>query len=123
VLPEAGPKEVRELIGAFNAMLDRVAASQRSQREFVSNVSHELKTPLTSIQGFAQAIKDGTANSPEERLQAAEIIHAEAGRMHRLAVDLLILRRSTRARWTSSALATFMRSASWCRIQPIATVG
>jgi two-component system sensor histidine kinase ResE len=50
-----------------------------------------LKTPLTSIQGFAQAIKDGTASSPEERRQAAEIIHGEAGRMHRLAVDLLDL--------------------------------
>lgn len=90
-VPESGPQEVRELIGAFNAMLDRVAASQRSQRDFVSNVSHELKTPLTSIQGFAQAIRDGTAGSPEERRQAAEIIHAEAGRMHRLAVDLLDL--------------------------------
>jgi two-component system sensor histidine kinase ResE len=88
---EAGPKEVRELIRAFNAMLDRMAASQRSQRDFVSSVSHELKTPLTSIQGFAQAIKDGTASSPEERRQAAEIIHAEAGRMHRLAVGLLDL--------------------------------
>lgn len=90
-VPETGPKEVRELIGAFNAMVERVAASQRSQRDFVANVSHELKTPLTSIQGFAQAIRDGTARSRAEQVQAAEIIHAEAGRMHRLAVDLLDL--------------------------------
>ena len=90
---EHGPREVRGLIRAFNAMLDRVYASQRSQKEFVANVSHELKTPLTSIQGFSQAIMDGTADSPATRRQAAEIIHMEAARMHRMAVDLLDLAR------------------------------
>jgi signal transduction histidine kinase len=88
-----GPREVQELTRAFNAMTTRVQASQRSQREFVANVSHELKTPLTSIQGFAQAIQDGTANDPEARQQAAAIIQAEAGRMHRMVLDLLDLAR------------------------------
>jgi signal transduction histidine kinase len=74
-------------------MLTRVESSQRSQREFVANVSHELKTPLTSIQGFSQAILDGTANTPESRTQAARIIHNEAGRMHRMVLDLLDLAR------------------------------
>jgi signal transduction histidine kinase len=90
---EYGPHEVRELMRAFNAMLARVQASQRSQRDFVANVSHELKTPLTSIQGFAQAIMDGTADTPEAQHQAAEVIYNEAGRMHRLALDLLDLAR------------------------------
>ena len=90
---ERGPHEVRELTRAFNAMLRRVEASQKSQKEFVANVSHELKTPLTSIQGFSQAIMDGTADSPDSRHQAAEIIHDEAARMHRMAVDLLELAR------------------------------
>jgi len=88
---ETGPKEVRELIGAFNAMVERVAASQRAQRDLVANVSHELKTPLTAIQGFAQAISDGTAQTSAETAQAAEIIQSEAARMHRLALDLLDL--------------------------------
>ena len=90
---ESGPHEVRELMKAFNAMLERVQSSQTSQRDFVANVSHELKTPLTSIQGFAQALMDGTAQTPEERHMAAEIIYKEAGRMHRLALDLLDLAR------------------------------
>ncbi|MFZ5879408.1 MAG: sensor histidine kinase, partial [Chloroflexota bacterium] len=88
-----GPQEVQELTRAFNAMMGRVQASQRSQREFVANVSHELKTPLTSIQGFAQAILDGTADTPEARQQAAEVIYAESGRMHRMVLNLLDLAR------------------------------
>jgi two-component system OmpR family sensor kinase len=100
-LPEAqtrpvevsGPREVQDLTRAFNAMAARVRSSQQSQREFVANVSHELKTPLTSIQGFAQAILDGTAESAETQKQAAGVICQEAGRMHRLVLDLLDLAR------------------------------
>ncbi len=92
-LPLEGPQEVRELTGAYNLMTARVQASQKSQREFVANVSHELKTPLTSIQGFAQAILDGTAVTPQEREHAAQIIFDESGRMYRLVLDLLDLAR------------------------------
>jgi signal transduction histidine kinase len=74
-------------------MISRVEGSQKSQRDFVANVSHELKTPLTSIQGFAQALLDDTADTPERRKQAAQIIYDEAGRMHRMALDLLDLAR------------------------------
>jgi len=88
-----GPHEVQDLTRAFNSMVARVQSSQKSQRDFVANVSHELKTPLTSIQGFAQAILDGTADTPETRQQAAQIIYNEAGRMHRMALDLLDLAR------------------------------
>ncbi len=88
-----GPHEVQELTRVFNAMMTRVQASQKSQRDFVANVSHELKTPLTSIQGFAQAIIDGTVDTPEARKQAAEVIYNELGRMHRMALDLLDLAR------------------------------
>jgi signal transduction histidine kinase len=92
-LSPRGPHEVQDLTRAFNSMVTRVENSQRSQREFVANVSHELKTPLTSIQGFSQAILDGTADTPETRRQAAQIIHTEAGRMHRMVLDLLDLAR------------------------------
>jgi signal transduction histidine kinase len=92
VVPE-GPREVRALGEAFNEMAGQLHAGQVSQRDFVANVSHELKTPLTSVQGFAQAILDGTANSPEDQKQAAQVIYDEAGRMHRMVLDLLDLAR------------------------------
>jgi len=88
-----GPHEVQELTRAFNKMNTRVQISQKSQREFVANVSHELKTPLTSVQGFAQALLDGTASTPEEQKQAAQVIFNESGRMHRMVLDLLDLAR------------------------------
>ena len=88
-----GPHEVQDLTRAFNAMVARMQSSQKSQRHFVANVSHELKTPLTSIQGFAQAMLDGTADTPEARKQAAEVIYNESGRMHRMVLDLLDLAR------------------------------
>ena len=84
-----GPHEVQDLTRAFNAMVTRMQSSQNSQRDFVANVSHELKTPLTSIQGFAQAMLDGTADTPEVRKQAAEVIYNESARMHRMVLDLL----------------------------------
>ena len=88
-----GPHEVQELTRAFNSMIVRTQASRNSQRDFVANVSHELKTPLTSVQGFAQAILDGTADSEEARQQAAQVIFDESGRMHRMVLDLLDLAR------------------------------
>jgi two-component system sensor histidine kinase ResE len=88
-----GPHEVQDLARAFNSMIERVHSSQQSQRDFVANVSHELKTPLTSIQGFAQAILDDTADTPEARRQAAQIIYNESAQMHRMALDLLDLAR------------------------------
>lgn len=92
-LSPEGPDEVRRLAEAFNYMSQQVAAGQQVQREFLSNVSHELKTPLTSIQGYSQALLDGVAEEPAARTHAAQIIHDEAGRMARLVQELLDLAR------------------------------
>jgi signal transduction histidine kinase len=88
-----GPSEVQDVSRAFNMMADRVQASQQAQRDFIANVSHDLKTPLTSIQGFAQAILDGTAGNPQDTERAAQIIYAEAGKMHEMVNALLDLAR------------------------------
>ncbi|GAB4534443.1 MAG: hypothetical protein Fur0018_24280 [Anaerolineales bacterium] len=92
-VPIDGPQEVRVLGKSFNQMAHQVQTSRRAQQDFVANISHDLKTPLTSIQGFAQAILDGTAEAPEMRRQAAQVIYDEASRMHRMVLDLLELAR------------------------------
>lgn len=61
------------------------------QADFVSNASHELKTPLTSIQGFAETLLDGALEDPELRRKFTRIICEEAQRMNRLVEDLLLL--------------------------------
>ncbi len=87
------PVEVARLATSFNRMAGQVQATLQSQQDLVANVSHELKTPLTSIQGFSQALLDGTASDLPARERAATIIHTEAGRMRRLVDDLLDLAR------------------------------
>jgi signal transduction histidine kinase len=92
-LQEEGPLEIRHLARSFNEMSARVTAAQQSQRDLMANVSHELKTPLTSIQGFSQAILDQVLTTPDEIQNAAGVIHSESGRMSRLVQDLLRLAR------------------------------
>jgi len=92
-IPVKGPDEVRSLASSYNQMVDKVKSTQQSQRDFVANVSHELKTPLTSIQGFSGAILDGTVAEGPALQKAAGIITTEADRMYRLVVDLLDLAR------------------------------
>ncbi len=92
-LPLEGPEEVVRVAESFNSMSAQVAATRQAQRDFVANVSHDLKTPVTSIQGWSQALLDGTAVSPEDQTQAANIIYGEAERMGRMVAQLLDLAR------------------------------
>lgn len=88
-----GPLEVRSVAGSFNTMAAQVKSTQAAQRDFLANVSHDLKTPLTAVSGWSQALLDGAADTPAERRQAAETIHFEAERMSRMVNDLLDLAR------------------------------
>ncbi|HEX6383106.1 MAG TPA: HAMP domain-containing sensor histidine kinase [Anaerolineae bacterium] len=92
-LPLQGPQEVHRVAGSFNSMAAQVAATRQAQRDFVANVSHDLKTPITSITGWSQALLDGTAVADEAQQQAAAIIHSEAQRMARMVEQLLYLAR------------------------------
>ncbi|MFN8634153.1 MAG: HAMP domain-containing sensor histidine kinase [Chloroflexota bacterium] len=87
----SGDDEVGRLSAAFNMMMREVARSHRTLRDFVANVSHDLRTPLTSIQGFSQAMVDGALRTPEDYAEAGNAINEEAERMRRLVEDLLEL--------------------------------
>jgi signal transduction histidine kinase len=88
-VPVAGPKEIKGLAQSFNQMSKQVKHSQQMLRDFVADVSHELRSPLTSIKGFAQAMVDGTAKGKEAQLKAATVIEDESKRMMRLVEELL----------------------------------
>ena len=92
-IPVNGPKEYTELAANFNDMAEKVKQSQQRLRHFVADVSHELRSPLTSIEGFAQALVDGTAGDEATRLKAAKIINDESRRMRRQVDELLELAR------------------------------
>ncbi len=63
------------------------------RRDFVANVSHELKTPITSIEGFAETLLDGALDEPESARRFVEIIGKQASRLHAIVEDLLALSR------------------------------
>lgn len=65
--------------------------AEQIRREFVANVSHELKTPLTSISGFIETLQAGAAEDPEIRSRFIDIIAIETSRLKRLIEDLLVL--------------------------------
>lgn len=90
-VPIEGPLEVQQLSMVINDMSQKVENSLQSQREFVANVSHEFKTPLTSIQGFSQAIQDGTVHTKKDITHAASVIINETDRLNLLVNDLLML--------------------------------
>ena len=100
-VPISGPEEVQAVAQAFNSMSDKVQAEQRSQQDFLANVSHDLKTPLTSIQGYSQAIMDGIGDPR----QAAGIIHDESQRLNRMVLELTDLARLQAGRLSMKANA------------------
>jgi len=90
-LQVSGPAEVEHVARQFNNMAAEVQASRQAQQDFIANVSHDLKTPLTAIQGFSQALVEGVASDPQGVQRAAHIIHDESLRMSRLVDQLLDL--------------------------------
>jgi signal transduction histidine kinase len=88
-----GQDEIGMLGAAFDRMAGAVERARSVQREFLANVSHELKTPLTSLIGFSQALVDGSLRTGAERKRAANIVHEESERVLRMAQELLDLAR------------------------------
>jgi two-component system sensor histidine kinase BaeS len=91
VTPE-GPAEVAEVADALNTLTARLRESEAGQREFLLAVSHDLRTPLTAIAGYAESLADGVVAGEETQAVGATML-AEAHRLDRLVGDLLDLAR------------------------------
>jgi signal transduction histidine kinase len=88
-VPVEGTDELAQLATSFNLMSGQLSRARESERAFLLSVSHELKTPLTAIRGYGEALKDGAASADE----AGPIIERESERLQRLVQDLLDLAR------------------------------
>ena len=82
--------ETGALAEAFNTMAGSLEQSEMRRNEFIANVSHELKTPMTTIAGFAEGILDGTI-PPERERESLQVISAETRRLSRLVRRMLDL--------------------------------
>ena len=94
-VPDTSDGELAALATTLNDMAAQLDSARGSERAFLMSVSHDLRTPLTSIRGYAEALADGTLDDadPDERLRAATVIGSEARRLERLVRDLLDLSR------------------------------
>jgi two-component system, OmpR family, sensor kinase len=91
-VPVEGAAEIATLAVAFNDLAAQLQRAQEAERSFLLSVSHELKTPLTAIRGYAEAVEDGALDARE----AAATVANEARRLERLVHDLLDLARMNR---------------------------
>ena len=91
-VPVTSQDEIGQLSVAFNNMADSLASVEHVRRDFIANVSHELKTPMTTIAGFIDGILDGTI-PPEKQEQYLHIVSQEVKRLSRLVRTMLDLSR------------------------------
>jgi len=91
-IPEGGPREVAEVARSVNGLAAALSRSEARQREFLLSVSHDLRTPLTAITGYAESLADGVI--PSDRLRGVgTVLGGEARRLERMVADLLDLAR------------------------------
>lgn len=107
--------ELSTLARSINTMAQGLQDGRDRERDLLLSVSHDLRTPLTSIRGFAEAITDGAA---EDTAQAAEVITAEARRLERLVGDLLDL-----TKLEASQLSITMRPTDVAEVAATTTEG
>lgn len=90
--PMKGEKKAEGVVGVFHD-ITAIRRLEKMRSEFVANVSHELKTPITSLRGFAETLLDGAMHDPETCREFLQIIHDESLRLQRLVSDILDLSR------------------------------
>lgn len=90
---EEGPAEVAELAAAVNGLADALERSEARERELLLSVSHDLRTPLTSVTAVAEALADGVVADPSQVREQAGVVLAQARRLDAMIGDLLDLAR------------------------------
>jgi len=88
-----GKGELAELAATFNDMMDRLEIAFSTQREFVNDAGHELRTPITIIRGYLEVMGD----DPDEQQETRTVVVSELDRMSRLVNDLILLAKAERA--------------------------
>ncbi len=96
LVPVEGPRELAQLAESFNEVAVALAKAREAERAFLLSVSHELKTPLTAIRGYAEGLHEGALPADE----ASATIIAESLRLERLVGDLLDLARMNKAEFS-----------------------
>jgi signal transduction histidine kinase len=92
-LPDYQVREIDELAKTLNRMATQLEGLEKLRREFVANVSHELKTPVTTIKGFTETLIEGAKEDPEDLDRFLEIISRQTDRLAAIIDDLLTLSR------------------------------
>ena len=90
--PESGHDELAEVSHAFNDMAAEMADLRRRERDFLMSVGHDLRTPLTTIRGYAEGLDSGTLDA-DDLPRVAGVLHNETDRLSRLVEDLMLLAR------------------------------
>jgi two-component system OmpR family sensor kinase len=91
-IPVQGRDDIAALTGQFNSMLDRLEKAFGTQRQFVDDASHELRTPITIVRGHLELMGD----DPAERAEVVRLCTDELDRMNRIVDDLLLLAKAER---------------------------
>lgn len=91
-LPVEGDDELADLASAFNDMAGQLEASRRREHAFLVSVGHDLRTPLTTISGYAEAMQEGRI-PPADLERVARVLGSESDRLRRLVEDLMLLSR------------------------------
>ena len=119
--------ELADLARTLNGMALQLEHARHAERSFLLSVSHDLRTPLTSIRGFAEALTDGTIPATDEQRRAGTVIAAEANRLERLVADLLDLARLDARQFSFSPrpfdVATTVRTAVEAFLPPATELG
>jgi signal transduction histidine kinase len=113
--PSKNQDELGQLIHTFNSMIGKMEHNFKLQTQFLADASHELKTPLTIIESYADLLKRWGGSNPEVRTEAIEAIHSEAARLRKLTHSLLTevnTESGEHMQWETFNLSELIRSTS-----------